>query len=59
MKDPQSKTEAANIKINQLLDGDNEQDSIDVDPLINNNNISLVLEQDKGRDTGSLPQSDR
>jgi hypothetical protein len=59
MKDKQSKTEAANIKINQLLDGDNEQDTIDVDPLINNNNISLVLEQDKGRDTGSLSQQDR
>jgi hypothetical protein len=59
MKDKQSKTEAANIKINQLLDGDNEQDTIDVDPLINNNNISLVLEQDKGRETGSLSQQDR
>jgi hypothetical protein len=59
MKDQQSKTEAANIKINQLLDGDNEQKSIDVDPLINNNNIALVLEEDKGRETGSLSQQDR
>jgi hypothetical protein len=45
MKDRQSETEAANIKINQRLNGEDDRDSIDVDPLINNNNISLVIKE--------------
>jgi len=48
MKDKKSEAEAANIKINQILDGETDRDSVEVDPLINNNNISLVLrDQDK------------
>ncbi|MCM3585814.1 hypothetical protein M3182_08660 [Mesobacillus maritimus] len=43
MKDRKSEAENANIKINQILNGENEQDTIDVDPLINNNNVALVL----------------
>lgn len=48
MKDKKSEAEATNIKINQILDGETDSDSVDVDPLINNNNISLVIRnQDK------------
>lgn len=43
MKDRKSEAENANIKINQILNGENDQDTIDVDPLINNNNVALVL----------------
>ena len=43
MKEWKSEAENANIKINQILNGENEQDTIDVDPLINNNNVALVL----------------
>jgi len=43
LKDRKSEAENANIKINQILNGENDQDTIDVDPLINNNNVALVL----------------
>ncbi|WP_019152467.1 hypothetical protein [Robertmurraya massiliosenegalensis] len=47
MEDKRTETEKANIKINQILNGEKEENSFDVDPLINNNNIALVLnEQD-------------
>jgi hypothetical protein len=50
MKDRQSKAEAANIKINQILKGENDNESIDVDSLINNNNISLVIKEQDSED---------
>jgi hypothetical protein len=42
MKDRKSEAEQANIKINQRLNGE-EDNEFDVDSLINNNNISLVV----------------
>ena len=45
MKDRKSEEEYANQKINQILNGDNDTDSFEVDPLINNNNISLVIKE--------------
>lgn len=45
MKNRKSEAEAANIKINQILDGENDSDSVEVEPLINNNNISLVIKE--------------
>lgn len=43
MKDRKSEAESANIKINQILNGEDDKESFDVDSLINNNNISLVV----------------
>lgn len=43
MKDKRSEAENANIKINQILNGENDKNSFDVDSLINNNNYSLVI----------------
>jgi hypothetical protein len=45
MKERKSEAEAANIKINQILNGEGDHESINVDPLINNNNISLVIKE--------------
>ncbi len=44
MKDRKSEAESANIKINQILRGEDDNNSFDVDSLINNNNTALVLE---------------
>ncbi|MFS0821849.1 hypothetical protein [Bacillus sp. 1P02SD] len=43
MKDRKSEAESANIKINQILNGEEVQDSFDTDSLINNNNTALVV----------------
>jgi len=43
MKDRKSEAESANIKINQILNGEEEQDAFDTDSLINNNNTALVV----------------
>lgn len=43
MKEKKSEAEHANIMLDKRLNGENDTDSFDVDPLINNNNISLVL----------------
>jgi len=45
MKNKKAEAEQANQKINQILDGENDGDSFDVDPLIANNNISLVVKE--------------
>lgn len=45
MKDKKSEAEVANIKINQILNGKNDDNTFDVDSLINNNNISLVVKE--------------
>ncbi|MEH7380985.1 hypothetical protein V7138_10935 [Bacillus sp. JJ1533] len=44
MKDRKSEAESANIKINQILNGEEDNDSFDVDSLITNNNRALVVE---------------
>ncbi|MFD1849714.1 hypothetical protein [Oceanobacillus bengalensis] len=49
MKKKQSKTEEANIKLNKAFYREN-HDEPDVDPLINNNNIALVLSNNKNDD---------
>ncbi|MEH7236828.1 hypothetical protein [Bacillus sp. JJ1562] len=43
MKDRKSEAESANIKINQILRGEDDNDSFDVDSLLTNNNRALVL----------------
>ncbi|MDR4889755.1 hypothetical protein RGU12_19870 [Fredinandcohnia sp. QZ13] len=43
MKDKKSEAETANIKINQILNGEEDQDAFDTDSLINNNNTALVV----------------
>lgn len=50
MKDKKSEAESANIKINQILNGESDQNEFDVDPLINNNNISLVIKEKQAND---------
>ncbi|MEH7384696.1 hypothetical protein V7147_04665 [Bacillus sp. JJ1521] len=44
MKNRKQEAETANIKINQILRGEDDNDSFDVESLINNNNTALVLE---------------
>ena len=43
MKRKPTKTEEANIKLNKAFYGENQDEVPDVAPLINNNNIALVL----------------
>ncbi|WP_154676046.1 hypothetical protein [Bacillus dakarensis] len=44
MKDKKSEAEYANNKIDQFFNSDNNQDSLDIEPLISNNNRLLVIE---------------
>lgn len=48
MKEKKTEAEYANLKINQILNDENETNTLDEEPLINNNNIALVI---KGQDT--------
>jgi hypothetical protein len=52
MKHKESEAEYANKKINQFFYGENDNDNttIDMDPLINNNNISLVVSSPNKQD---------
>lgn len=43
MKDKRAEAEYANRKINEILNGEEEENTLDVSPMINNNNPSLVL----------------
>ena len=49
MKKKPTKTEEANIELNKAFYGE-EQKEPDLDPLINNNNIALVLNDSKNND---------
>jgi hypothetical protein len=44
-----TKTEEANIKLNKVFNGEN-QDEPELEPLINNNNYALVLKNNENDD---------
>lgn len=49
MKKKPTETEEANIKLNKEFYGENHEEQ-DLDPMINNNNIALVLNSSKNND---------
>lgn len=44
MKNKKEEAEYANHKIDQFFNGENNQDSLDIEPLLSNNNRLLVIE---------------
>ncbi|WP_153406724.1 hypothetical protein [Gracilibacillus oryzae] len=51
MKKKKMTTEEANRKINDGFASENKhEEDTDIDPLINNNNVSLVIEPEKEKD---------
>jgi hypothetical protein len=48
MKNKETEAEYANKKINQVFNGENDNDKLDIYPLLSKNNMSLVIKnQDK------------
>lgn len=52
MKDKKSEAEYANKKINQILNGEDDNDAFDVGPLVTSNKISLVLKNNETENKG-------